>query len=459
MKPIFKLIGFFILAELLLLVVAFCMMWFGNNFAAAMEFIWTVTVDLVSGTKFHIAGLITSSVFWMFLYFKKVYKSKGLKVMTKKLTLYLLLPLGLLFTSFQALNQYRYDDDFQWTKNESVFNDTDGSNNHYARDSKIRGMHVFGRGNDAGSGIDRLVSANVEWLAHVPYGYQRTTSTTEVRHSKKDSLNQWTRRDSSFILLTEQMRSKGVRSIMKPHIWMSNAGSAEWRNAINFDNEVDWKIWEDNYHSFIMHYAEMAEEFDMEMLCIGVEMRSTVRAREGFWRGLIRDVRKVYKGKITYGANWWEEFEEVPFWDALDYIGIQAYFPLSGFDSPSVNEIKKGWKPHYSKLKSLSKNYRKPILFTEIGYRNTIDTATKPWEWPESIDNLLVKTSIETQYNCYEAFFETFWKEDWFAGALFWQWHISDGRRGNRQMSITFSPQGKPAEQSMAEWFGDAKAD
>ena len=76
MKLIFKTIGFFILAELLLLVVAFCMMWFGNNFAAAMEFIWTVTVDLVSGTKFHIAGLITSSVFWMFLYFKKVYKSK-----------------------------------------------------------------------------------------------------------------------------------------------------------------------------------------------------------------------------------------------------------------------------------------------------------------------------------------------------------------------------------------------
>ena len=149
----------------------------------------------------------------------------------------------------------------------------------------------------------------------------------------------------------------------------------------------------------------------------------------------------------------------MPFWDALDYIGIQAYFPLSESDSLSIDEIRKGWKPHVTKLKSISKKYRKPILFTEIGYRNTTDTATKPWEWPESIDNLLVQTSIETQYNCYEAFFETFWKEDWFSGALFWQWRISNGRRGNRQMSITFSPEGKPAEQSMAEWFGAAKAD
>jgi len=458
MKLVIKLITFFILAELLLLVVAFCMMWFGNNFASAMEYIWTVTVDLVSGRQFHIVGVITSGVFWLFLYFKKVYKTKGLKVMAKKLTLYLLLPLGLLFTSFQVLNLYRYNDNFEWTKDESVFNDDGIAEDRYTQDGKIRGMHIFGRGGDVSLGIDRLISANVEWLAHVPYGYQRTTSTTEVRHTQKDSLNQWTRRDSSFIRIAEQAKAKGVRSIMKPHLWMSNAGSDEWRNAINFDNEADWATWEANYSAFIMHYAKMAAEFNMEALCIGVEMRSTVSAREKFWRKLIRDVRKVYKGKLTYGANWWEEFEEVPFWDALDYIGVQAYFPLSEADSPSISQIKVGWKSHVYKLKNISKKYRKPILFTEIGYRNTADTATKPWEWPESIDNLLVKTSIETQYNCYEAFFETFWKEDWFAGALFWQWRMSD-RRSERQMSITFSPQGKPAEQSMAEWFGAAKAD
>jgi hypothetical protein len=51
--------------------------------------------------------------------------------------------------------------------------------------------------------------------------------------------------------------------------------------------------------------------------------------REDEWRALISNIRKVYSGKLIYAANFHEEYEHVKFWDALDYIGVQAYFSLA----------------------------------------------------------------------------------------------------------------------------------
>jgi len=321
----------------------------------------------------------------------------------------------------------------------------------YAPDSKIKGMHAFGRG-EWSDGLARIDSTNIEWLAHVPYAYQKDAKTKSIRYAKKDSLGRWSRRDSMWFERIESAKTYGMKGIMKPHLWMSNAGADEWRNAINFDNEADWKEWEDNYHKLIMHYVELAIETNMDMFCIGVEMRSTVRSREVFWRKLIADIREVYDGQLTYGANWWEEYQEVPFWDALDYIGVQAYFPLSDIDNPNIEQLKNGWQPYYRDLKSFSEKNQKPILFTEIGYRNTADTAIRPWEWPEHLDEKDITFSDSTQYHCYEAFFQTFWEEDWFAGALFWQWRMPDSR-SRRQRFITFSPMDKLAEESLSEWY------
>lgn len=319
-------------------------------------------------------------------------------------------------------------------------------------DQKIRGMHIFGRGEKSDEGFDRLVANNVEWVVQVPYAYQRTNDSPNIRHAKKDSIGQWSRRDSSFIRLAKKAKTRELRIVMKPHLWMSNAGADEWRNAINFNNEDDWTTWETNYRNMIMHYAEMATAYDMEILCIGVEMKSTVQAREAFWRALIQDVRKIYKGKITYGANWYEEYKEVPFWDALDYIGVQAYFPVAQADHPSIDDIKKGWQPYLRELKALSDQYEKPILFTEIGYKNTADGATTPWEWPEHLDDPMTEVSDTTQYNAYEGFFEVVWDQKWFAGALFWQWRVTS--RNENRSKVSFSPENRVAEESLARGFG-----
>ena len=133
-------------------------------------------------------------------------------------------------------------------------------------------------------------------------------------------------------------------------------------------------------------------------------------------------------------------------------IGIQAYFPLVTNEYPSVQQISKGWKKYLPTLKAFHKKYDRKILFTELGYKSTADSAIKPWQWIEhsSIDSSSI--SMETQANCYKAFFKTVWKKRWFAGVHIWQLRGSPSRN-NEQTILDFTPQGKPAENVIAKGF------
>ena len=67
----------------------------------------------------------------------------------------------------------------------------------------------------------------------------------------------------------------------------------------------------------MLTYAAAAEEGNAELLCIGTELEEFVKKRPQYWRKLIQEIRGVYKGKLTYAANW-DEYQQVPFWDAVD---------------------------------------------------------------------------------------------------------------------------------------------
>ncbi len=124
------------------------------------------------------------------------------------------------------------------------------------------------------------------------------------------------------------------------------------------DSEENWKILEDSYQSFILTYAKSAEEMKAEILCIGTELEKFVAKRPEYWRKLIKEIRKVYNGKLTYAANW-DEFKRVTFWGELDFIGVDAYFPLSEEKSPTVIDFEKGWQPHKKEIMNIQKQYNR----------------------------------------------------------------------------------------------------
>ena len=85
--------------------------------------------------------------------------------------------------------------------------------------------------------------------------------------------------------------------------------------------------------------------------------------KANFWNHLIKEIKKVYTGKLTYAANW-DNYENVTFWKKLDYSGIDAYFPLSDAKTPSLQNCFIGWESHFKMIKNLSKEVNKPVIFT-----------------------------------------------------------------------------------------------
>lgn len=291
-----------------------------------------------------------------------------------------------------------------------------------------------------GGEVQALLATGANALSQTPFGWQSEKNTPEISWDMSNERRWWGETPAGIQATFDSSASRGIMNMMKPHLWVRGA----WVGEIEMQNEEDWKTWFGNYQAFILDYARLAEKLKMPMLCVGTELELTSQ-REKEWRGIITEVRKVYSGKITYAANF-TEFEKVKFWDALDYVGIQAYFPLANDHNPDLEILKESWKSHLPKIEKIVRKYKKSVLFTEIGYCNTVDAAVEPWVWPS--ERKEIQFSEEVQALCYEAFFQTAWQKPWMAGVFFWKWYPERHER-----EPDFTPQGKAAERVMSEYF------
>ncbi|AXG68356.1 hypothetical protein KORDIASMS9_00571 [Kordia sp. SMS9] len=288
--------------------------------------------------------------------------------------------------------------------------------------------------------VDPVISVNANYAAIMPFGFMRKLNTTDVIHNTD---RQWfgeTRKGAKQY--SELLQKNNIKIMIKPQIWVWNG---EFTGFIEMESEEDWKAFEKSYESFILEYASLAEELKAEMYCIGTELHKFVAARPAFWKELITKVKKVYKGKLTYAENW-DSFDKVPFWEALDFIGIDAYFPLSEEKIPSLENLQKGWQSHKQKIVSLSEKLQRKILFTEYGYRSMEYTGKEPWDSSRSGKVL----NLKAQEIALQALYNEFWKEEWFAGGFIWKWFINDEKVGGLENN-QFTPQNKPAEAIVRE--------
>ena len=316
-------------------------------------------------------------------------------------------------------------------------------------DVKHRGAHVFGRLDTAN--VQTLKQTNIEWVTLVEWGDQDDYDSPIVTHEFGDSLREL-QRDAGWLRQIKLLRDAGFKVFFKPHLWLSDPSAGKWRSDIFPANEKDWELWRGSYRDFILRYAKIAEQANVEMFCIGTELTRLTLEKPVFWKTLIQEVRSVYSGELTYAANWYDEFEEITFWDQLDFVGIQAYFPLVENEFPTVDQISRGWDQYLPAIESIHAKYDRKILFTELGYKSTAGSAIEPWRWLEDPTNQDKLLSIETQANCYEAFFRTVWEKEWFAGVHLWQFR-SDYFAAKDASGLNFTPQGKPAESIITRGF------
>jgi hypothetical protein len=298
-----------------------------------------------------------------------------------------------------------------------------------------------------------LKQNNIEWISQTPFGWQTAYNSPEIHLNTKPPREYWGESDSGLVHTTRLARKLGIKTLLKPHIWLHNQ-SGKWLGDIDMANETQWQEWFRNYHNFILHYARLAESEKIEALCIGTELHNPAVSHEQEWRNLIKAIRQVYSGRLTYAANWYLEYEQIQFWDALDFIGVQAYFPLSKKNNPSLKELKGSWQNHLKGIRKIAGKYGKPIVFTEAGYKSTADAAIEPWAWPKRGETGKQPESAETQALCYQAMFETVWHQPWFGGLFIWKWYPQV--RNNGHDHHDFTPQHKPAEKILANWYGKA---
>lgn len=287
-----------------------------------------------------------------------------------------------------------------------------------------------------------VAKINANYAAIMPFGFIRDLNNPEIISNTE---RQWF---GETIVGAKQymaeLRKKNIKIMLKPQIWVRHG---QYTGHIEMDNEDDWKTLEASYSKFILDNAKLARDAKVEIFCIGTELEQFIANRPDFWLQLIREIKTIYKGKLTYAANW-DAYKRTPFWDQLDYIGIDAYFPVSDSETPSVEECKKGWQKHKVEIQATSNLLNKPILFTEFGYRSVDFAGREPWQSSREMNQV----NLEAQTNTTKALFEEFWNEPWFAGGFVWKWFHQHDEVGGPENS-QFTPQNKPVEEVIKAYY------
>lgn len=327
-----------------------------------------------------------------------------------------------------------------------AFQKADDSTNQIRVEAKINGVSFVApvRPVEAAA-MQPIVEINAGWVALTPFAFARAGEPELLYNHERQW---WGEREEGMRATVRHAHQLGLKVMIKPHVWVRGQG---WPGDFELSSEEAWEKWESHYRGYLMSYARIARELGVELLCIGTEYRKAAVQRPDFWRKLIDDIRSEYGGKLTYAANW-DNYENIPFWDALDYIGVDAYFPLSEKQSPSVDELKTAWQPLKSKLKTYAGKKDRPVLFAEFGYESVDYPAAGHWKNKEITRGV----NMDGQARAYQALFETFWDEPWFAGGFLWKWHEHPKRGGPDDKRYT--PQNKPAEEIIREWYGRKSA-
>lgn len=309
------------------------------------------------------------------------------------------------------------------------------------------GLTGYG-GPSVGPSLDSLTRLAVDAVAIVPYTYMpgaREPTPLPI----PDRLG--TETDRAVRAAIDSAHVRGLRVLLKPQIWVRGA----WPGEIDFDSPEEWSAFLAHYRTWMLHYAELARETDVDALCIGTELTRATLEHPGFWRKLTGEVRERYPGIVTYAANWGAEFEGIAFWDALDAVGLNAYYPLSQNPDATDDELLTGARAWMRTADAVAERAGRPLWLTEVGFRS----ARRAWLHPHAAaDGRAV--SEECQARCFAALHAAADESERLAAAFVWKWPSWLGYVGGGSWDgvhgdpgTGFSPGGKAAAAELTKWY------
>ncbi len=301
----------------------------------------------------------------------------------------------------------------------------------------IRGANLTAYAADdlAASGTDRALAAlkarGATAATVVVTWYMDDARSSAVRPEPGKSAS-----DASVLYALRTAQALGLTASLKPHV---DVLDGSFRGAID---PADRRAWFASYTEFVLWTARIAERVGAERYVVGTELTSMARDEKRF-RAVVDRARSVYSGPVTYAANWVQEAEAVPFWDALDLVAIDAYMPLTTQNQPSEADLVRSWKPWAARLRKLHAKTGKPIYFSELGYPSRSGAPAEP-----AREDAQDTADPALQRRLYAAAFRALSELDFFEGIVWWDWP-ADGRSAPG----SYSPRGKPAEQVLERFW------
>jgi hypothetical protein len=290
---------------------------------------------------------------------------------------------------------------------------------------------------------EQLAATKANWAGVLVTWYMEARDSTTIA-----PVDLKTPTDEAVTEAIRDLRSRGIKVMLKPHV---DVLDGSWRGTIR---PADPAAWFASYDAFMARQAALAQATGAEMLCVGTELATMSDARYAAqWSNVIRHVRAVYAGPLTYAANAvsaGDEYTSVSFWSQLDVAGLDAYTPLTDTYNPSREALAQGWSRNrngenmVAAFRNWQASHGKPVILTELGYRSADGANRAPYDFesPAPYDP-------GEQADCYEAAFRVWSQETgWMRGIFWWDWDVPVPAPDD----TGYTPRNKPAGQALSSW-------
>ena len=297
------------------------------------------------------------------------------------------------------------------------------------------GMHSTDFNFDYKNMLIEISQLNTEWVCINTFFYQTYIDSDSIQIPSPNS-PYWQQLKRTL----KQAKAQGLKVMLMPIVLLQKPKTGEWRGKIIPKSKAKWF---DSYQKLLLQLGTLATQTQTDLLAIGSEYTSL--QKNDTWLTLIRSLKTVYQGSLTYSCNW-DAIGNIAFLKELDLLGLNGYFPLSDQKEPSFQVLKATWIDLKKELLALQTEHNIPLFFSEVGYASIDGINTAPWNYfiSEKID-------LKEQAACFQAFYETWIDENNFYGVFFYEWF---GQGGRCDSGYTFKD--KPALEVVKKWMIDS---
>ncbi len=240
-------------------------------------------------------------------------------------------------------------------------------------------------------------------------------------------------------------RAKGYHVFVIPLLSVEEADILSWSGSIQFASQQQTQAWFDSYWQAFQPYVAASAQAGADQLAIGTEFELLQKAPPALWNQLIGRIHAIFHGSLTYDINWSSLYYPLPVWlhsPYLSAIGVSLYVPL--IDTPqrlSPEKVSVLWR---EKIKTLLETFaievKKPVIISEIGYRNSAYALYLPWH--RDAQAAAEPVDPTEQAAAYDAALLNVIEDPRISGIFFWAWSMP-----------LFAPNWLPATKILHKWY------